>query len=173
VLRIDASGQTRRAYNLGMQLTWVMMTDLDNDQRSEIFVADRTGWLHELDESLALVRRVQIVTNVLTWADLRPVATLSTGWDTPRQLVLSSSTLEKRTPARSGESALDVPVIVYHDNELILTSKGLRTMTRYSVAKRWSQHPGFTVIAEDLPEAHLSRLHVFTSKADLYEFQHR
>jgi len=169
VFRISADGEIESRYEVGMQLMGALMTDLESDGRAEILIGDRTGWLHVLNESLTLRKCVPVVTNNLTWVELRPAAALWTGPNAPRRVVLSSSTLERRSRPTNGSSAADVPVLLYHDNQVILLDDDLMPAKRHMIAKLWSTNPGFRVLAEDAADGHPARLQVLTSKADLYE----
>jgi outer membrane protein assembly factor BamB len=171
ILRMDAKGDIRRRYDVGVQLTGALMADLGSEGSVEVFAADRTGRLHVLDQSLGLLKVIPLVTNNLTWVDLKPVLPLRPGPNVAGHLVLTSSTVESRTPPVTGSTAAKVPVFQLHDNQLILMGENLTPGLHHTVSELWSQNPGFQVRGQDGGDGRPTKLFVFTSKADLYEFR--
>lgn len=172
VIRLSAQGQILRRYDIGMNLPGVLMADLESEGHPEILVADRTGWLHVLDESLNLLKRVHVVTNDMTWVNLNPVAAVVPHPGSPRkQVVLTSSHVEKRTRPNPGSTAADVAVFLYHDNELIVLDQDLKPTVHHPIAKLWAQHPGFKVMGLSATEDRHAEVSVFTSQADVYHLK--
>jgi hypothetical protein len=133
-------------------LTSCRAVDLNGDGREEILATDRQGCLRVLDPDLKLKQTVPVVTNHYEIVQLELCAFADINGDQKPELIFHSSQEEFLSGTNGGNPLEKRPERAYHQVEILVLNRELKTIARYPIANEVEATPPYSIAIADMDE---------------------
>jgi hypothetical protein len=147
ILKLDIAGTEKARYEVGLELSSLLLADLSGSGTPRVFATDSRGNLHVLDTDLHLQQVLPVTPTRRDWAILRAEAAADFNSDGQKELLLHSAEVEFVSGVNEGHPEGETNLRWYHHDKLLVYTPALRLLASHEIAQRVPDGVGLANIA--------------------------